>query len=76
MFGLLTKVSLILNFSLPASGLEDLTELLLQPLASGLKVFLWACSEKIVSEFVWKKGVLIVWLNHCGVDTYLHTFVD
>jgi hypothetical protein len=69
-------VSLLLNFSLPASGLEDLSELWLQPLASGLKVFLWSCSEKILSKIMWKKGVFIVLEIHYGVDTYLHAFDD
>jgi hypothetical protein len=66
----------LLFFSLPASSLEDSMSFCSQPLASGLKVFLWACSEKIVSEFVWKKGVFIGLANHYGVDTHLHAFGD
>jgi hypothetical protein len=58
MFGLLTKVSLLLNFSLSAPGLEDLSELFLQPLAFVLKVFLWTFPDRIVSQFMWKKGFL------------------
>jgi hypothetical protein len=69
-------VSLLLDFSFLASGLEDFSELWLQPLASGLKVFLWACSEKIVSKIVWKKGVFIVLGIHYGVDSYWHAFGD
>jgi hypothetical protein len=54
-FGLLTNGELA-PFSHSQPWVGRFYELLL--LTSGLKAFLWACSEKIVSEFVWKKGYL------------------